>query len=394
MRHPIITILLILVGTGLFGGGYYFSKSKADAVAGMEPVSGVVLSHEFSVDGARWKGRETKAMRLETKIQGQSTGSFGILTEYFGDSASAYEWMADHPVGATIECLSQPNGTGFAWPSRWFSGPRIAMILGVALVSLGGLWLWKFPQWQIPQEAWVVSVFAVFAVAGGLTAWAIWPGVKKQIQAATWGLVPYEQVEERSRGRGRGRSNRQSVLRYQYEGKSYLVLIRSHEPRFFDVPQHPTHCMVNPAEPWICARSWGWRPAVGMALFPVPFIGVGCLGLLLLVPGWRKHSKKSKQRKGKPSVLVKKLEGIAIHGYFLLLFGSFVGFFVAACGELWLQQRDGRLFVSIFLIPFVAWVLWLAWRFFRVISSLWRSDPIDMTLVVVPFTKQKRARKR
>lgn len=389
MRLPIIILLLVIAGAGLVGGGYYFSGTDSNAAS--ERVSGIVEAHDFSVDAARWGNSRKSALRLETNIRLDSNGSAGRIVEYFGESAPAYEFMNDHPVGSAIECLSVQHGNGLAWPKHWLSGPRFAMILGSVLIALGGIWFWKFPRWQLPPEAWALGFLGVFAVAGCLTAGLIWPGVKKQVQAASWDLVPYEKVTERYR-----RSNRRAVeeimLRYQYGGKTYIVMTRSNETPFSDVPQNATHCRVNPVKPWIFARSWGWRPAVGMALFPIPFLTVGSLGLLWLVPMGKRKSRKSKRRAGNQPSQRDKVEAIAAYGFFLLFIGSMVGMFASACGELWLQQKDGRLFVTIFLLPFVAWVLWLIWRFCHVLSSLWRKCPVDLTISTFP--KRKRARKR
>ena len=385
MQRPrILPVLIALAGAGLFLTGYFLRK--IDASIDFEPASGVVLAHEMKVDLARWESKNRQALALETKVRlNFRTSPEATIVKYFADSEPAYQLITAHPVGTTVELLAASTRTSFVWPREWISGQNIAMTFGIGLLAVSGCWMWKFPSWLFPSSTWVFGTFGGFGLVGCMAAWGIWPGMIHQVQGARWELTPYELIAERRTGR-KGR-NVQKVIQYQFYGVTYLAKLNHDSNLFLDVPQSPTPCMVNPSEPWICVRSWGWRPVVGMALFPVPFLTMGCLGLSLLL------GKQAKKRKRQSSVRTGSLEAIMARGFVLTFVGSLVGFFACACAELWLQQRAGRQFATIFLVPFVCWVFWLAWQFLKAIICFWKNVPVQ-PVKRRPFSKKFRLRER
>jgi hypothetical protein len=144
-------------------------------------------------------------------------------------------------------------------------------------------------------------------------------------------------------------------MTYTFNGAKYEAVVGNTLPFSVDYPVR-RECRVNPARPWEVERSWGWRPGLVVALFPVPFLVAGVAGLAFIsIPPLRR----SLEVTGSSS----RWSNVVAAGVGFGFVGSIVGLFVGLCGEMWMADEPVKWFLTVFLIPFVGWVATLAWRF-------------------------------
>ena len=215
-----------------------------------------------------------------------------------------------------------------------------------------------------------MGVLLLFFIAGVFMASQFWPAVVQHVSAAEWDLVPCQVAARRSFRSGKS-TTREFLVRYTAEGKAREAVLNG---SFFGLGvenQSARQCRVNPEKPWQITLSWGWRPGLGVALFPVPFIAVGFLGLSMLFSPQLRHPAQSGQTvKTLPRTRWSEPAGL---GLVLVFVGSIVGVFVSFCAEMWLEAHEARWFLTLFLIPFVGWVLKIAVTFVSSMRKAMRS---------------------
>ena len=206
----------------------------------------------------------------------------------------------------------------------------------------------------------MIAALLAFFIGGVVTASQMWPAVIQHVRATGWDLTPCQVISHRSYRSGKSNTH-ELLVRYTAAGQQRETVLNG---AFFDLggeSRSAKQCRVSPSKPWQVTLSWGWRPGLGVALFPVPFLTVGLLGLFIPFSALLQQQIKSKQTWERLSL--GRWEEVIGQGFALLFVGSIVGVFLSLCAEMWLQAHEARWFLTLFLIPFVCWVLKLAWMF-------------------------------
>jgi hypothetical protein len=365
MKRVFISLLLLVLGAFLTASGY--KHWSADPVRGYLPMEGVVLDHHVLLNRQRWEEDVPKAMEVETRVGflDKSNPPYGlqgavVIHDYFARGESAWDFANSEPLERKVKCLVSPNREHGIRDGIAPSGPMMAMIVG-SLIMLAGIVMHlplRPPSWG--HSAVVVAALLAFFIGGVVMSSQMWPVVIKHVKAADWDLVPCQIVSHRSYRSGKSTTH-ELLVRYSAAGGQHETVLNG---AFFDLggeSRSAKQCRVNPSKPWQVTLSWGWRPGLGVALFPVPFLTVGLLGLFIPFSTLLQQQIKSKQTWEKLSL--GRWGEVVGQGFALLFVGSIVGVFLSLCAEMWLQAHEARWFLTLFLIPFVCWVLKLAWMF-------------------------------
>ena len=327
-------------------------------------VEGVVRAHEVRFNRQRWDDDVRDAMEVATRVELHDETNHirktAIIHAFFARGDSAWELAASEPAGSRLACLVAADMQQGVRDSLTPSGPMIAMIVG-SLIMLAGIVMHlplRPPSWG--HSAVVVAALLAFLIGGVVMASQMWPVVIKHVKAADWDLVPCQIISHRSYRSGKS-TTQELLVRYSAAGGQHETVLNG---AFFDLggeSRSAKQCRVSPSKPWQVTLSWGWRPGLGVALFPVPFLTVGLLGLFIPFSALLQQQIKSKQTWERLSL--GRWGEVIGQGFALLFVGSIVGVFLSLCAEMWLQAHEARWFLTLFLIPFVCWVLKLAWMF-------------------------------
>ena len=362
MKRILLSIVLLTLGALFaFSGHHHWST---DPVRSYQPAKGIVLDHEVKVNRQRWTDDVPKAMELATRVKfSHDAGrerTTAVVREFFTHGDSAWKLASTEPVGSQVDCLIAP-GTQEGIRDSWEpSGPMLAMVVGGVLMLIAvGMHLPLRPvRWG--GHALVIAALLAFFIGGVVTASQMWPAVIQHVRATGWDLTPCQVISHRSYRSGKSNTH-ELLVRYTAAGQQRETVLNG---AFFGLGvenKDARQCRVNPSNPWQVTLSWGWRPGLGVALFPVPFLTVGLLGLFIPFSALLQQQIKSKQTWEKLSL--GRWGEVIGQGFALLFVGSIVGVFLSLCAEMWLQAHEARWFLTLFLIPFVCWVLKLAWMF-------------------------------
>jgi hypothetical protein len=333
-----------------------------------------VLGHEVRLNQQRWDDDVPLAVELVTRVNVEpsddASRSEAIVQSFFSNSDQAWKSALSRPEGTVVSCLVAPDLKQGVFDGFTPSADMLTVIIGSVLLLIGitRLLPMRPPSWA--QSAVVMGVLLLFFSAGVFMASQFWPAVVQHVQAADWDLVPCEVAAHRS-FRSRKSTTREFLVRYTAGGRQREAVLNG---AFFGMGTEndaARQCRVNPEKPWQITLRWGWRPGLGVALFPVPFIAVGLLGLLMPFSQQMRHQAQSGQTiKTLPRSRWGDSAGL---GLVLVFVGSIVGVFVSFCAEMWLEAHEARWFLTLFLIPFVVWTLKIAVTFVGSIRKAMRS---------------------
>jgi hypothetical protein len=215
---------------------------------------------------------------------------------------------------------------------------------------------------------------SIFLLGGIGAALGMWPATVTRVRAAGWDLVPCKSVERRSIASDKS-STTQFSFRYTYQGKDYLAVKTLNTFDESSCGTVPSLCRVNPEVPWRVELSWGWRPGLGVALFPFPFLAVGIFALI--IPFSHRvqrmiHEAQKDQAGNRFQIPADRMTDIGGRLFALVFAGSIVGVFVSVCAEMWIANHDHKWWLTIFLIPFVIAVLFIAKGLVVKVWESWR----------------------
>lgn len=368
--------IFIFVFLSLFGGALLlgsYEERKRDETRHHSPSEAKVLGHEMRVDRKRWEDKHREAVRVDTRLNlAPNVSSELVVAGHFKDTASAWKFMLANPSGKTVNCLVSPTGDAATWDQFW-SSPRVwSTITGSVLIVIGLWQLVRWPRFRVSEEVVAILFCSLFLTAGILAAAQMWPPLVTQVKAAGWDLVPCHSVERRIISSGKS-STTQFSFRYTYQGKDYLTVKTASTFDRRNGDTTPSVCMVNPEVPWRVELGWGWRPGLGLALFPMPFLAVGIFALIIpFSPGMRRMVNQARQDRTRSRFFIPadRMDGLGGRLFALVFAGSIVGVFASICAEMWMADLDHKWLLTIFLIPFVIAVLFLAKGF---VAKVWES---------------------
>lgn len=374
-----VTRIFLFVFLSLFGGllllaGY--QESKRDVTRQYSPAQAVVVRHEMVLDRTRWIERHQEAVRVDTLLQLAPQGrADAVAPGFFKDTAAAWKFMLANPSGKAVSCLVSPSGSEVAWDQFWSSPSVWATLIGAVLVMFGLWQVVRWPRFQVSDETKPILFCSIFLLAGILAASLMWPAAVTHVRAACWDLVPCNSVERRSVLSGRT-SSTQFSFRYNYQGKDYLAVKTESTFDEWNCGTTPSVCRVNPEVPWRAELSWGWRPGLGVVLFPLPFLAVGIFALIIPFSSRMQRliaDAQEQQDGSRLQIPADRMTGIGGLVFALVFAGSIVGVFASVCGEMWISNHDHKWWLTIFLIPFVLAVLFLAKQLMSQVWESWRS---------------------
>jgi hypothetical protein len=361
-----IARVFIFIFLSLFGGVFVlagYQEWKRDETRHYLPGDAMVVGHEMTVDRKRWDKREQEAVRVDTRLELEPRGHRELVAaRFFKDSAAAWKFMLANPSGKNVSCLVSPAGNAVAWDQFWSSPQVWATLIGSGLLIFGLWQLVRWPRFRVSDDGKGILFCSIFLLGGIGAALGMWPATVTRVRAAGWDLVPCKSVERRSIASDKS-STTQFSFRYTYQGKDYLAVKTLNTFDESSCGTVPSLCRVNPEVPWRVELSWGWRPGLGIALFPFPFLAIGVFAFIIpLSSRMQRLIKQTRDSETGSSFHIPADHMTEIGGrLFALVFaGSIVGVLVSFCAEMWIANHDHKWWLTIFLIPFVIVVLFLA----------------------------------
>jgi hypothetical protein len=337
----IVVTLLIVFGRivfflflSLFGGlaisaGY--REWRDDPVRAYRSGDGIVNVHELVLDQTRWDERTPLPLRVDTQVRLEA-GSSCVAHEFFGNSESARSFVEAYPPGSIAKLVVSPDQHEARWRSLWPHHGLGLVVFGVLLV-LFALHRLLDLSWPTIQPELVGILFcSAFLVAGFIAASKMWPAAVRRIQAAHWEPVVFELLGTRTVPSGK-HSRTEHAIRYSF-GDATFVTVQSSGGMSFDSDQDlRRECRVDPAKPWRVELAWGWTPGLGVVLFPVPFLTVGVLALIIPLSGrLRKIIRVGSSNPRGEQFAPNDTSGVGPSLFALMFVGSIVGVFASLCG--------------------------------------------------------------
>lgn len=369
-KRIFFSLLFCAIGILIARSGY--QDWQGDPVCHYHPAFCTVIDHAVALDEKRWKGNLREALRVDTQAM-LNSGRRRELTvqEFFSKDDSAWKFIDANPNGTEKRCLVSESGNVAVWDDSGPSRPMVVIIIGSLIFATSLAWPFYLHRVRV-NPVWIISLFcSVFFLAGIAAASGIWPEIITHIQASRWELTPYVSLGTRTFRSGKS-THHEQALQYDFQGKTYVTVKGDNSFPLGTSHDSNRVCRVNPAQPRQVALSWGWRPGLGVALFPVPFLAVGLLAVFIsFSPTLQRQIKEGNRldsrRRNHASLSPKEqLWGTA---FVLIFIGSIVGVFVSCCAQMWMDAHPEKWIFTIFLIPFVIWVLHTARSFAR---AVWR----------------------
>lgn len=369
MKQIFLPLALIAFGAILAITGHrQWSAAPERAYTAIE---GAVLDHEVRVNRLRWEDEVPRAVEVRTRVavrleDGSSAGE-AVVQSFFSNTDQAWKLAFSKPAGTQVSCLVAADLRHGVFASLAPSGDMVTVIIGsiILLIGVGLLLPFHPPAWV--QPAFVSGILSLFFIAGVFMASQFWPAVVQHVKAATWDLVPCQVAAHRSFRSGKSTTH-ELLLRYTAEGRPREAVLNG---SFFGLGvenRSARQCRVNPEKPWQVTLSWGWRPGLFVALFPVPFIAVGVLGLFS--SGFQRRIPTGRRPQIQPHGRWGESAG---QGFALVFVGSIIGVFASICAEMWLQEHGARWIFSLILLPFVVWLVMIARSFVSSVRKALRS---------------------
>ena len=379
--HSVLMIarIALFVFLSLFGGvlvlvGY--QEWKRDVTRHYSPTKAVVVGHEMVIDQTRWIERQQEAVRVDTRLQLERPGrKEGVAAGFFKDTVAAWKFMLANPSGTSVSCLVSPAGNAVAWDQFWSSPQVWATIIGLVFLFFGLWQLVRWPRIRLSDDTKPILFCSIFWLGGMLAASLMWPAAVTHVRAAGWDLVPCHSFERRSVLTSKSYDT-QFSFRYTYQGRDYLAVKMAKAFDEWSCGPKPSACRVNPEVPWRAELSWGWRPGLGIVLFPLPFLAVGIFAFIIPFSSRMQRliaEARESQSGSQFHIPADRMTDIGGRLFAFVFAGSIVGLFVSVCGEMWIADHEHKWWLTIFLIPFVCAVLFLAKGFVEKVWESWRS---------------------
>jgi len=254
-----------------------------------------------------WEGKSYSGTELRPGDKGESEyEKFSEVREKL-----LAEAQRDTPEGLRTECrvnpkhpetasLLPPSGAG------WFGLIFVAfgggfMLLGISIIRKG---IKSCSQKALSDQALQSSqapfspviFFAIFAIAGfGVTCGIVIPGAMRYFSAKSWVETPATIIWSGLKSHSGGDDTSYSAdlfYRYQFQGREYRSngydIISSssggRDKKQKIVTLHPPEsaltCYVNPQKPWQAIVKRDPGASALFALFPLPFLAVGIVGMI------------------------------------------------------------------------------------------------------------------
>ncbi len=340
-----------------------------------------------------WAGQSYTGTKLRPDAKGDD--KFEKLSEV--REKLLLEAQLDKPEGLKTQCLVDPNHpenasllppTGAGWYGLIFVAVGGGfMLLGISIIQFA---LKSRKRNALSDQASQapfspVIFFGIFALAGlGVTFGVVIPGAMRYLSARYWRETPATVIWSRVKSHSGDDGTTYSAdlfYRYQFKGRAYRSngydLISSssggRDKKQEIVGSHPPDstltCYVNPLKPWqaIIKRDLGSSALI--ALFPLPFLGIGFGGMFWSLKKRREEKDRlvdpissSKAPRSEPFIqdLPERILSAGKTRWINLFAALFVcafwnGIVSVFVGIAWTAWKKGQpeTFLMIFLIPFV-----------------------------------------
>jgi hypothetical protein len=253
------------------------------------------------------------AVRYRYARDGQPYEGSGYRRNYSGGSeySEAQELVQEYPAGLSTSCYVNPTNAGEAVLKRdsLLIGLVLLFPLIFVVIGAGGLYItWRR---QPPEEArpiapvagkrslgklGLAAFFGIFAIVGGVTFYflSIQP-IASTIAAESWVETPCKVLRAEVRNHKSDKSTTYSVyVLYEYElggqtyksdrydfvgGSSSGYEGKARVVETYQSAERPV-CYVNPANPSEAVLKRGFHAKLLVALFPLPFLLVGVIGVV------------------------------------------------------------------------------------------------------------------
>ena len=269
MTRSIAALIIFLAGIALCRSGYV---SMYEPVVLIENAGlGEIVAHSVALDMKRWDDRTRNCMVVETRIRSDAGES--VTRRFFAAPANAWKFCLQHPAGERVDVSALGNGDEWNPTTKRVLGGLgmiflggLAAIVGLALPPTGDTFASRFGG---------AAVGFVFLAGGISVASALWGGAVEHALARWWTPVSCEVLDTRLVSAGKHSSQKEFAYRYSFKGVSYESVGKEFPLTSMD--SRPVECRVHPEAPWRSRLTWGFRPALLIVLFPVPFLTIGIL---------------------------------------------------------------------------------------------------------------------
>lgn len=368
-KRALLSTLLFLAAALLCIDG--FRSLQITPGDGEGTAEGTVLSHEVRLDEERWKGRIKHPLVLESRIRLNPQGIEGEATEmlvhgYFDDANSACELAHRHPVGEMARFHLTPGAKAGTWKNPEmlrFVGELVAALAVAALALCVAMGITK--EFLLPFGM-LYGAALIFTFLGVFCAWKAWGSAATYASSATWTSVPCELLGERQVvNTGRGTRKYETAYRYTWNRRDFVALASSDSFRrsASTATGGQKHlCQVNPLKPWQSEVGSAWGMVMIAVLFPVPFLAAG---IALMVFAISESLPNRPGATGRSGSATGRWREAWRRGFVCLFTVPIVVIMSAICVDMWMLGKPTKWLLTLFLVPFVAWVSVLICSFFR-----------------------------
>lgn len=363
-----LSLLFCAIGGLIASLGY--QRWREDPVRHYRPAECTIIDHQIALDEKRWKANNRDALRVDTQaVLSSGNRRELIVHEFFSSDDDAWKFINTNPGGTEKRYLISEGGDVAVWNDYTPSLPMVAIVAGSLVLLCSLAWFFYFHRIRI-RDAWLAALAGGFFLIMGLyVAGHLWSSAITHVQAAQWESTPYTSLGHRiliSGGGGKSGASRthQEAIQYDFRGKTYVSI----RPGKNSHPAHDRVCRVNSDHPWQVALSWGWRPVLAHVLAPIPVLTIGSFVLLMTFSSsFQKLTKDTQRTRSRERNRPLKKTPMAPweSGFLLLFIGPIVGIFAFFCGEMWWDGDSAKWVMTILLIPFVIWILFLVKSFVR-----------------------------
>lgn len=281
-----------------------------------DPVFQPELKFRYEWEGQSYTGNR---LRPDNKGDNEYEKLSGVREKLLADA------QREKPEGLRTDCRvdpKHPESASLLPPSGggWFGLLFAAfgggfMLLGLSIIRNG---LKSRSQKALSDQAShasqapfsLVIFFGIFAITGlGVTFGLVIPSAMRYFAARSWVETPatvvWSRVESHSGSKGGTTYSVDLLYRYQFQGREYCSnsynlmsgsssgrddkqeVVDSHPPN------SPLTCYVNPQKPWQAIVNRDLGASALIALFPLPFLGIGIGGIVWALK--KKRAEKARQ---------------------------------------------------------------------------------------------------
>ena len=343
MTRSIAALIIFLAGIALCRSGYV-RMFEPDALIQHADI-GEIVAYFVALDMKRWDDSKRNCVVVETRIRSDAGDS--ASRRFFADATNAWKFCLQHPAGERVDVSALGNGDERNTTTKRVLGGLgmiflggLAAIVGLALPPTGDTFASRFTG----------AAFGFVFLAGGISAAsALWGGTVEHAMANWWTPVSCEVLDTRMVSTGKRTSQKEFAYRYSFKGVSYESVGK--EFPLTSKESRPVECRVHPEAPWRSRLTWGFRPALLVALFPVPFLTIGIVILTtVLFPSTVRWIERTDPK-------TKFLREFTLRSIAVALVGSFAGMFLGVLLELWMDGTPIKWVWTALMILFAILVL-------------------------------------